>query len=109
MVDGSPEGDVSMQAIRQWCAFHKSDKHSDSDCRAQQDSAISTAQTSKKRSMGAAKKDNEPCRLKFKSKSEKKKFLRSIEEIKGVNLESFSSDEETVVEQSYGTRPSFLK
>ena len=60
MVDGSPEGDVSIQAIRQWCAFHKSDKHSNSDCRAQQDSPTSTAQTSKKRPIGATKKEAKP-------------------------------------------------
>ena len=83
MVDGSPKGDVRIQAIRQWCAFHKSDKHSDLDCRAQQDSATSTAQTLKKRLKGATKKDNKPLRLKFKSKSDKKKLLCSIEETEG--------------------------
>ena len=100
MVDGSPEGDVSIQAMRQWCAFQKSDKHSDSDCRAQQDSATSTTQTSKKLPKGVIKKDNRPRRLKFKSKSDKKKFLRSIEETEGVSLESLSSDDKTIVEQS---------
>ena len=92
MFDGSLEGDVSIQAMRQWCAFHKSDKHPDSDCRAQQDSATSTTQTSKKRPKGAIQKDNRPHRLKFKSKSDKKKFLRSIEETEGVYLERLSSD-----------------
>ena len=65
MVEGSPKGDVSIQAIRQWCAFHKSDRHSDSDCRAQQDSATSTAQTLKKRPIGATEKDNKPHRHKL--------------------------------------------
>ena len=100
VIDESPEGEVNIQAIRQWCAFHKSDKHSNSDCRAQQDSTTSTAQTSKKRPIGVTKKDNKPRRLKFKSKSEKKKFLRSIEETEEVSLESYSSNDETVVEQS---------
>ena len=84
MVDSSLDGDVSIQAMRQWCAFHKFDKHSDSDCRAQRDSATSTTQTSKKHPKGAIKKENRPHRLKFKSKGDKKKFLRSIEETEGV-------------------------
>ena len=67
MVDGSLEGDVSVQAMHRWCAFHKSD----SDCRAQQDSATSTTQTSKKRPKGTIKEENRPHRLKFKSKSDK--------------------------------------
>ena len=100
MVETFPEGNVSIQALSQWCAFHKSDKHSDWDCRAQQDTATSTAQNPKKRPLGATKKDNKPRRLKFKSKSDKEKFLCSIEETEGVSLESASSDDETVVEQS---------
>ena len=57
MVETLPEGNVNIQALRQWCAFNKSDKHSDSDCRAQQDTDTSTAQTPKKRPLGATKKD----------------------------------------------------
>ena len=43
MLNASSEDNVSIQAIRQWCALHKSDKHSDSDCHAQQDVASSSA------------------------------------------------------------------
>ena len=100
MVDTFPEGNIGIQALRQWCAFHKSDKHSDSDCRAQQDTATSIARTSKKRPIGAARKDNMPRRIKFTSKSDKKKFLRSIQETERVSLESTSSDDENIVEQS---------
>ena len=49
---------------------------------------------------GSYKKDNKPRQLKFKSKGDKKKFLRSIEETEGVSLEDASSDDEAVVEQS---------
>ena len=52
MVDCSHDGAVSMHAILKWCAFHKSEKHSDSDCRAQQEPATSTTQTAKKRPKG---------------------------------------------------------
>ena len=97
MVETFPEGNVSIQTLPQWCALHKSDKHSDSDCTAQ---ATSTANTSKKQPIGA-RKDSKPCRLKFKSMSDKKKFLRSIKETEGVSLESASSDDEKVVEQIF--------
>ena len=36
IIDSSVE-DVKIQTIRQWCALHKTDKHSDSNCRAQQE------------------------------------------------------------------------
>ena len=95
MVDWPREGEASMHAIRKWCAFHKSEKHSDSDCRAQQESATSTTQTSKKHPKGSIKrKTNKPRRLRFKSKTDKKKFLRSIEDMEGVSLESASSEDE---------------
>ena len=55
MVNCSNDGASSMHAIHKWCAYHKSEKHSDSDCTAQQDSAISTNQTSKKCPNGAVK------------------------------------------------------
>ena len=101
MVDCSSDGAASMHAIHKWCAYHKSEKHSDSDCGAQQESATSTTQTSKKCPKGSIKrKTNKPRRLKFKSKTDKKKFLRSIEDKEGVSLESASSDGEDIVEQS---------
>ena len=69
MVDCFPDAAASMQANRRCCAFHKSEKHSDSDCRAQQESATSTTSTAKKRPKGSdKKKTNRPRRLKFKSK-----------------------------------------
>ena len=48
MVECSTDGAASMHAIKRWCAYHKSEKQSDSDCRAQQESATSTTQTTKK-------------------------------------------------------------
>ena len=41
-----------------------------------------------------------PRKLKFKSNADKKKFLCSIEDTEGVSLESASSDDEDIVEQS---------
>ena len=96
MLDASSEDNVSIQAIRQWFALHKSDKHSDSDCHTQQYVASSNA--TKKRSTNA-KKGSKPHRLRLKSTNDKKKFLRSIEEMEGVTFEN-SSDDETVVKQS---------
>ena len=46
------------------------------------------------------RKTNKPRRLKFKSNTDKKKFLRSIGDTEGVSLESASSEDEEVVEQS---------
>ena len=97
VIDSSTE-DVKVQAIRQWCALHKTDKHSDSNFRAQQESAPSNA--AKKRPTGA-KKPNKPRRIRFKSTSDKKKFLRSIEEMEGVSLDKSSDEDDSdVVEQS---------
>ena len=101
MVDCTIDGVASMHAIRRWCALHKSEKHSDSDCRAQQESATSITSTAKKRPKGLdKKKTNKPRRLKFKSTKDKKKFLCSIEDTEGVSLESASSEDKDVVEQS---------
>ena len=55
---------------------------------------------SKKRPKGSKKRKAKPRKLRFKSTSDKKKFLRSIEDTGGVSLESASSDDEDVVEQS---------
>ena len=96
MVDCSHDGEASVHAIRKRCAFHKSEKHSDFDCRAQQESATSTTQTSKKSPKGSVKrKTTKPRRLKFKSNTDKKKFLHSIEDTEGVSLESASSEAKT--------------
>ena len=93
--------DATIQTIRQWCALHKTDKHSDSNCRAQQETTQSNA--AKKRPAGA-KKTNKPRRIRFKSLNDKKKFLRSIEEMEGVSLEHDDDDDvdddSDVVEQS---------
>ena len=97
VIDSSTE-DVNIQAISQWCALHKTDKHSDSNCRTQQESAPSNA--AKKRPTGA-KKPNKPRRIRFKSTSDKMKFLRSIEEMEGVSLDKSSDEDDSdVVEQS---------
>ena len=89
------EDHVSIQAIKQWCALHKLDKHSDADCRAQQDT---TTPSTKKRPT-VTKKGNKPRRLCFKTAGDKKKFLRSVEGLEGVSLED-GSDDEQIVEQS---------
>ena len=99
MVEESPDGDASILAIRQWCSLHKSDKHSDSDCRVQKETMANSAKTIGKRPVGK-KKDTKPRRLRFKSKTDKKKFLRSIEETEGVSLKSCDSEDEGVVAQS---------
>ena len=94
----SPAEDVNIEAIRQWCALHKTDEHSDSNCSAQQESAQSNA--AKKRPTGA-KKPSKPRRIRFKSASDKKKFLGSIEEMEGVSLDKSSDEDDSdVVEQS---------
>ena len=95
LLDASPEDNVSIQAIQQWCALHKSDKHSDSDCCAQQEAASSNAA---KKSSVNTKQGSKPCRLCFNSTSEKKKFLTSIEELEEVSLGD-GSDDENIVEQ----------
>ena len=82
-------GDESIQAIRRWCALHKTDKHSDSDCRAQQESAPPIA--AKRRSAGG-KTVSKPRRLRFKTKTDRKKFLRSIDEMEGVSFEDNSDN-----------------
>ena len=81
--------------------MHKTDKHSNADCRAQKEtSPSSTATVSKKCPKGSERRKAKPRKLRFKSTSDKKKFLRSIEDTEGVSLESASSDDEDVVEQS---------
>ena len=89
ILESSPE-EESIQAIRRWCALHKTDKHSDSDCRAQQES---TPPTAAKRRPTGDKKANKPRRLRFKSTSDRKKFLRSIEEMEGVSFDENSNDD----------------
>ena len=109
----SPRGHIQMietqdspatiQVLKKWCSLHKTDKHSNSDCRAQKETAPSGSSSktaAKKRPKGSEKRKTKPRKLKFKSTSDKKKFLRSIEDTEGVSLESASSDDEEVVEQS---------
>ena len=94
----SPQEEDSIQAIRRWCALHKTDKHSDSDCRAQQES---TPPTAAKRRPTGDKKVSKPRRLRFKSTTDRKKFLRSIEEMEGVSIDDNSNDDDSeIVTQS---------
>ena len=95
MIDTPEKDHVSIQALKQWCALHKSDKHSDADCRAQQEATP----TSTKKRPTTAKKGSKPRRLRFKTASDKKKFLRSVEGLEGVSVED-GSDDDKVVEQS---------
>ena len=95
MLSASEEDHVSIEAIKQWCAFHKSDKHSDADWCAQQDTASSSA----KKRPAVAKKGSKPRRLHFKTAGDQKKFLRSVEGLEGASLEDGSDDEE-IVEKS---------
>ena len=97
MLESSPE-EESIQAIRRWCALHKTDKHSDSNCRAQQES---TPPTAAKRQPTGDKKVSKPRRLRFKSTTDRKKFLRSIEEMEGVSIDDNSNDDDgDIVTQS---------
>ena len=79
MIDTPEEDHVSIQALKQWCALHKSDKHSDADCRAQQE----TTPTTPKRRPVTTKKGSKPRRLRFKTPSDKKKFLPICRRIRG--------------------------
>ena len=101
MIETPEDEAATIQTIKKWCALHKSDKHSNAECRVQKESAAnSTTATTKKRPKGKDKRKTKPRKLKFKTKADKKKFLRSIEDAEGVSLESSSSDDEAVVEQS---------
>ena len=100
MIDTPDEDAATIQAIKKWCTLHKTEKHSNADCRAQKESTTNNATATKKRPKGKEKRKAKPRRLKFKSKADKKKFLRSIENTEGVSLESASSDDEDIVEQS---------
>ena len=96
VIDSSLE-DVGIQAIHQWCTVHKTDKHSDSNCWEQQESAPPEAA---KRRQAGAKKANKPRRLRFKLSNDKKKS-RSIEEMEGVSFDKSSyEDDSEVFEQS---------
>ena len=100
MIETPENNATTVQVIRKWCTLHKTENHSNADCRAQKESATNNTTTSKKRPKGKIKRKSKPRKLKFKSNSDKKKFLRSIEDTEGVSLESASSDDEDVVEQS---------
>ena len=101
MIETPADTPATVQVIRKWCTLHKSDKHSNNDCRAQKEATPSSTTTaSKKCPKGPEKQKAKPRKLKFKSTSAKKKFLHSIEDTEGVSLESASSDDEDVVEQS---------
>ena len=102
MIDIPDDVEATVQALKKWCTLHKTDKHSNVDCRAQKELTANntTTTTPKKRPKGKEKRKTKTRKLKFKSKSDKKKFLRSIEDTEGVSVESASSDDEDVVEQS---------
>ena len=101
MIETPEDTPAMVQVIRKWCTLHKTDKHSNVDCRAQKETTSSSSATaSKKRPKGPEKRKAKPRKLIFKSTSDKKKFLHSIEDTEGVSLESASSDDEDVVEQS---------
>ena len=101
MIEAQEDTPATIQVIRKWCTLHKTDKHSNADCRAQKETTSSSAKaTSKKRPKGSEKRKAKPRKLKFKSTSDKKIFLRSIDDTEGVSIESASSDDEDVVEQS---------
>ena len=101
MMDNPEDEAATVQAIRKWCALHKTEKHSNADCQAQKETTNSNAKASKKRPKGAKEQRSvKPRKLKFKSNADKKKFLRSIEDTEGVSIASASSDDEDVVEQS---------
>ena len=97
ILESSPE-DEGIQVIRRWCALHKTNKHSDSDCRAQQES---TPPIAAKRQPTGDRKVSKPRRLGFKSTTDREKFLRSIEEMEGVSFDdSTNEDDCNIVAQS---------
>ena len=100
MIDIPDDVEATVQSLKKWCTLHKTDKHSNVDCRAQKELTANTTTTPKKRPKGKEKRKTKTRKLKFKSKADKKKFLRSIEDTEGVSVESASSDDEDVVEQS---------
>ena len=102
MIDVPDDVEATVQTLKKWCTLHKTDKHSNVDCRAQKELTANntTTTTPKKRPKGKEKRKTKTRKLKFKSKADKKKFLRSIEDTEGVSVESASSDDEDVVEQS---------
>ena len=53
MIDNSEDNAATVQAIHKWCALHKTEKHSNADCRAQRELATSSTATSKKCPKGA--------------------------------------------------------
>ena len=85
MIETPEDTAATVQVIRKWCALHKTDKHSNADYRAQKETTTSSTTTaSKKRPKGTEKRKAKPRKLKFKSNTDKKKFLRSIEDTEGV-------------------------
>ena len=101
MIETQEDKAATVQVIRKWCTLHKTDKHSNADCRAQKEATTSSTTTaSKKRPKGTEKRKTKTRNLKFKSNADKKKFLRSIEDTEGVSLESATSNDEDIVEQS---------
>ena len=100
MIETSEDSAATVQVIRKWCTLHKTDKHSNADCRTQKETTTSTTTASKKHPKGTEKRKTKTRKLKFKSTADKKKFLRSIEDTEGVSLGRSSSDDEEIVEQS---------
>ena len=79
MIETPEDTAATVQVIRKWCTLHKTDKHSDADCRAQKEATnTSTTAPAKKRPKGTEKRKTKTRKLKFKSTADKKKFLCSI-------------------------------
>ena len=55
MIETPEDTAATVHVIRKWCAFHKTDKHSNADCRAQKETTSSTTTASKKRPKGTEK------------------------------------------------------
>ena len=64
MIETSEDTSATVQVIRRWCTLHKTDKHSNADCRAQKETSPSnTATVSKKvpRDLRSEKLNPENC------------------------------------------------
>ena len=64
MLETQEDTPATIQVIRKWCTLHKTDKHSNNDCRAQKETTPSnTKATSKKRPKGSEKRKAKPRKL----------------------------------------------
>ena len=98
----TPQEEAVLAMGKNTCSVHKTDKHSNAECRLQKEQA---AQAPKKPTRRPSAR---PKTLKFKSNRAKKRFLRSIEEAEDVEWESVSDSEAETSEDVQVTEQSLL-